>query len=632
MSYSAVQLIAVSGMLQNTGIGVNPLLVAQLDNMQNSASITGKLRRVAVHPNASPAVITAMRTTLPGICMVAPIAYTEDGRVLSSSVEATDISESIRTRADLFFLDGVNGFLGILSRADAICYLAREVLGAVYAYDGATFADATPDATKHIDLATGGLSSKFGPLAKNSDDYRRASGLYSAGVGAGGTITTGATDVRRSIRAVGEAIQRMGTLYDFQDLQNIGTPYGLIKSLYNQGLLSSKSSGRTDTTDSTFIVSLASENITIETLATANVTTLTEILTKVTRPEFLDKVIKATGLTVPTGVVINNAADFLKAEKVMPASAARAIPNGSLYQLGQQLISLNVAYPDKDSLVNALLEINVPDHTNLEQLSRPVSAADITIIRNTVPSGTGDFGASKIQELIGTPSGYVHLDALEKIALIASKLSSTTQGSAVIIAADAVYAKYVLFASATTEEAALITAINQLAAVTAYQDNITITTVEISKIVDQIELEVANCDLAGLDLTETILGNSITLASISNFPNFGVDYNNSGIRNMLINMVTDDRYGEAIRASLIQGQNDQILQTIGARTIGVPDIKIKAAEYQFGSGQTTLSNQQRENVIADARAQGLSESNAIQNAELYGYNNQYYVSRGYPTA
>jgi hypothetical protein len=628
MSYSAVQLIAISGLLQNTGLGVSTQLVAQLNNMQNTSVMTGKLRRVATHPNVSTLVLASMRTTLPGLCMVAPATYTS----LSASITAVDITESIRTRANQFFLRGVNGYLGVLSRADTDCRVSRDILGAVYSYDGAPFSRVNPDVTKHIDLATGGISSKFGPLAKNSEDYRRASGLYSAGVGSAGTITTDPEDVERSIRALSKGMRQLGTLYNLFDLSTLGTPAGLIKSLYAQGLLSNKFSGRTGTTDRDFIDALLSERISLTNIDTANQIVLTDLLTKVTDPRFINKVITATGLKVPSGVVITNAGDFLKANKVMPTNAVNVIPFGTLYQLGQQLLSLNISYSTPDSLFDALLTINVPAHRNLANLTRPVPSAEIAVIRNAVPSGTGDFGSCKIQELIGTPSGYVHLDSLTTIALIASKFSSTTAGLALISAADAVYAKYAADLSATVEESALIAAIDSLAAVAAYKNNIASTNASISNCIDQIELEIANCNKTGLDIYSTVPGNNSVITTIISFPNFGIDFHNSGIKNMLINMTTADRYGEAIKACLIQGQNDQILQTIGTKNIGIPDIESNARRYQFESGQTRLTIQQRENVIADARAQQLLESDAIRNAEFYGYNNQYYVSRGYPVA
>lgn len=628
MSYSAVQLIAISGLLQNTGLGVNTELVALINNMQNTVTMTGKLRRVAVHENAATAVITSMRTTLPGISMVAPVSYSS----LSAVIDATDITNSILDRANVFFLRGINGYLGVLTKADSDCRLARDILGSVYSFNGVSFSGVSPDVTKHIDLATGGLSSKFGPLAKNSEDYRRASGLYSAGVGSSGTITTNAVDIERSIRAVGEGIRRLGTLYDLQNLPTLGTPAGLIKSLYKQGLLSTSYSGRTGTLDTNFLDALASENITILGIDTANQVVLTDLLNKVTNPMFIDKVIKATGLSIPSGVVVNNAGDFLKASKVMPNNAVGAIPYGTLFQLGQQLISLNITFPSTEALIAAFLTIKIPDHTNLSQLTKPVPSTDITIVQNSVPVGTGDFLSAKIQELIGTPSGYVHTDSLNTISLIASKLSSTTEGLALIAAADAVYAKYAANLSATTEEATLVSAINSIAAVSDYKNNIASTNAAIASCIDQIELEISNCNKSGLDVYATIPGNNNIIATISSFPNFGIDYNNSGIRDMLINLTTDDRYGEALKACLIQGQNDKILQSIGTKNIGIPDISTNAKEFQFETGKTTLTIQQRENVVADARAQQLLESDAIRNAELYGYNNQYYVSRGYPAA
>jgi hypothetical protein len=261
-----------------------------------------------------------------------------------------------------------------------------------------------------------------------------------------------------------------------------------------------------------------------------------------------------------------------------------------------------------------------------------VPSADISVVRNVIPAGTGDFLSPKIQELIGTPSGFVHIDSLNTISLIASKLSSTVEGLALISAADAVYDKYDAHLSATVEEAALVSAIDAITAVADYENNIASTAVAISNCIDQIELEIANCNKTGLDVYGTLPGNSNIMTTISSFPNFGVDYHNSGIRDMLISMATDDKYGEAIKACLIQGQNDQILQSIGTKNIGIPDINTNVKEYQFETGKTVLTIQQRENVIANARAQQLLESDAIRNAELYGYNNQYYVSRGYPVA
>jgi hypothetical protein len=118
---------------------------------------------------------------------------------------------------------------------------------------------------------------------------------------------------------------------------------------------------------------------------------------------------------------------------------------------------------------------------------------------------------------------------------------------------------------------------------------------------------------------------------ISGLPQFGVDTESTGIATMLLNMITDDKYGQALRAVLQQGQNEQVLKTIGAGTIGIIDVDQKALEVRSLTG-AGLSQKQRENVIEDARGRGLDIENALSNAATYGYNNQYYVSRGFPSA
>jgi pyridoxine 5'-phosphate synthase PdxJ len=114
-------------------------------------------------------------------------------------------------------------------------------------------------------------------------------------------------------------------------------------------------------------------------------------------------------------------------------------------------------------------------------------------------------------------------------------------------------------------------------------------------------------------------------------PTFGADAFNSGATPMLLDMLTDDLYGQATRAVLLQGSNEQILKTIGKETIGISDIEKVALGVRALAGEG-LTPQQRENVIEDARARNLDINNALANAVFYGYNNQYFVSRGFPSA
>jgi hypothetical protein len=73
------------------------------------------------------------------------------------------------------------------------------------------------------------------------------------------------------------------------------------------------------------------------------------------------------------------------------------------------------------------------------------------------------------------------------------------------------------------------------------------------------------------------------------------------------------------------------LSTAGINPVGIANVSAvaKTVAAQGGGG---LTPQQTENVTAEARARNANISAALTNAALYGYNNQYYVNLGYPSA
>jgi hypothetical protein len=611
MSFSASQLIAISGFYQNLGLQVSQDLLDRITDVHSTDILSGKIRRVVTNANASAPVKTVVRVQIPGIGLSAPSSYT----ILPTGFTANNITGSLLTFAQSFFANGVRGYIGILGSATNSCRNARDVLGSLYALEREGFVGVAPDVSNHLDLSTGGITSKFGPLAVGSQDYLRASGLYSGQ----NTITTQSVDIKRSIVAVAEAISGLGTLYDFQSLESFGTAYGLVTNLLAQGLVKAE-----------FITSFTEEQVDLEALDRASDAVLTSILEQITGSELL-RIISNTGLQVPSNAIIRNAADFLSTEKVIGLSAINAIPGGTLKNLAKQLISLNVKYEVKDDLVIALKDIEILDTPLLAQLTDPVPDADTTIIRLAFPSGSGDFGSPYIQEVIGTPSGYVHVDSLIVIYRVVLSLASTTEAQALASAADALFAKYNANLSATAEETAFITAVNNLYNIEAYSNLLAETNGAISDIIDQITLEQQNQTRAGIDLTLVLPGTASIGQLCAILPTIGFDAFNSGATPMLLDMLTNDIYGQATRAVLLQGSNEQILKTIGKETIGISDIEKVALGVRALAGEG-LTPQQRENVIEDARARNLDINNALANAVFYGYNNQYFVSRGFPSA
>lgn len=96
-------------------------------------------------------------------------------------------------------------------------------------------------------------------------------------------------------------------------------------------------------------------------------------------------------------------------------------------------------------------------------------------------------------------------------------------------------------------------------------------------------------------------------------------------------MVTDDKYGDAVKAVLLQGVNDNVLNTVGISGVGVPAVS-QTAQKISSAGGNGLTDQQRENIIAEARLRNADIETALVNAAFYGYNSQYYQNLGYPAA
>ena len=634
MTYAASQLIAVSGLSQNTGLGISAALTAALTAAQSETNLTGSLRKIAINPIVSATILASMRSKLPGLCLVAPASFTS----LPTTILPADVTKSIQNRSAIFFQRGAQGFLGIVTRAFGACQTTRSTLASLYSVQSSGFAGIGPSITNHTDLITGGITSKFGPLAPGSASYLKNSTLYT------GRPTSSVTpaDIKSGITAVADGILKLGTLYDFQDLATLGTPQGLVKNLYKQGLINAG-----------FLALMASEGIAILTIDTANTTVLTGLLGKIAGND-LKKIIDGTGLEVLSATSINTGADLLDASKLLPKSTVDAIPDGTLVSLATQLLSLNLTFDSTSDLAAAFKNIQIADTPKLSALSTPIPSADAAKIKALVPSGSGEFGSPVIQELIGTPSGFVHTEALGTINVIAQALANGAQTLALRTAAATLDAKYTAKAAAkaaydaepvlpklvalttatdlvVTAETNFTTAFDAFVAVSSNASSYTAADTAIKSIVTQIQTELTNCSLSGTDIYSTQPGATNTLLSTLSFPTFGVDADRIGVSDMLLACTTKDIYGEAIQSILLQGKNEQALKAVGGKSIGVPTVAQVTKIYRAQTGGD-LSVQQKENIIDYARNNSLDVQEAITNAALYGYDNMFYTSRGYPSA
>jgi hypothetical protein len=614
MSYSAAQLLAISGIIQNTGLSVSRQMTAAIANLQSPGTVTGQLRLVAVNPATPATVITALRTKIPGLAMVAPLSYT----TLDASIVSTDITGSVLNRANIFFSRGVRGFLGIFNAAVNACTISRNVLGSLYVFQSNGFLGISPDTTNHVDLATGGITSKFGPLAIGSQDHLLASTLYTGGQ-PNVAYAANATNIAASINAVADAIANLGSLYDFKKLSTVGTAVGIFTSLANQGLLSQS-----------IQAALAAQGVSIANITAANENILNGVLLNITGND-LKTIIAGTHL-IPANS-ITDGSQLLDAASLLSPSAINAIPGGTLKSLATQLISLNLNYSTTSQLINALKNLQIPNTTYLSALTQPVPDFDIHMIQNNFARGSGQFGSPLVQELIGTPGGFSHTSAAGIMLNTLISIASVTEVLAVQSACTSLLSAIGTGNTAAINAAAntLISAVNTLASTSAYSTALATMNTQVSNMITQLQLELVNCQLAGLDIYAATPGTTNSSLNTSILPSLANDPNKINVVGYLQSMTTNDVYGEAFSALLSEGQNNQSLSALGASNPGQPDLsQASLILNSLGGGGLTLA--QRDNVINHARNHNLDIENSLENAALFGYNSSFYVSQGYPAA
>jgi len=225
--------------------------------------------------------------------------------------------------------------------------------------------------------------------------------------------------------------------------------------------------------------------------------------------------------------------------------------------------------------------------SNLDTITTTLPSDQLTTMLTTLGTGDGVHGQPTLRDIIGPVSGYLLEERLERIVTALAIISASSDGLNIIqgyenisaVATDGGGAPYVVsgvgagsYASKALAIAAIETALDtyysnlrsflsigdlvlRQACETAYTDW--------NAIASQVSNSKSLCTKAGIDTS--VIANDISnaIALGSSLESYGADVNNLGTRIILSSLVTSDTTGEAITASLTAGQNYKVLQTKG---------------------------------------------------------------------
>lgn len=426
--------------------------------------------------------------------------------------------------------------------------------------------------------------------------YTGAASLATAGVGNAGTV-------------IASTVSNWGTMYDASHINLIGDPYVFGQNLLNQGLgnygnLSAQlTAAGLDVTDITKVPATVSTTTQVSSQLTVstsvgqvlfpthtNVTTTNTVtasspdvvlaIYKSITGNDLASIVSATQFTAPV-TSLKTLADFLDFTKVLP--------------LAQQSTYIQLGITDLDSLgayihnvigqgyfngwqdiASTLGKITVPQfsaNNTTSGNSALLSGATVSTLSNYISYGSGVFNNPIMSDYLGAAAGMpytANYNALIKAyytiapTIVVTALN-TLQTTVTSYLAASSGAKAGLVSSLTSQVSAVNSALNSLSNTATYYG----ANVAYYSVMNKLSSEVSN--LASAHVT---FGTGTANGLFAFAQNIGTQFNDNvqiQTTQVMANLITNDSYGDTIRAAIAETDNISVLSSKGILTNNDPN-------------------------------------------------------------
>mgnify|MGYP006120682331 CR=1 FL=1 len=355
----------------------------------------------------------------------------------------------------------------------------------------------------------------------------------------------------RRLAYLSESLRNLGTLFDANDLSNMGKAKTLIENLYSQGL--SQLGG----------LNSKLLELEIDTLDDIKERYLLDILKEVTG-KALEEIIVRTKVTLPDTARVTSLADLLDPNNLFTTEALANLPSNTLAGLASVLNNISGKFETLAQVADMLDSIEIPVLSNLTVESQPLPVTDYNAILAQTPRGTGLFNNALITDFINPLTG-TNLYTAVKVFNKFNEAVETLLGSATIYSLSAVNQ-----ASQTTDTwrnnwvSALTSIMSSSSCVywlrrceDEYVDfyNQTETT---DKLFQSFFSTSESLMSAWAGWTNVAGKSDDSYASssrlVSGLHQFGVDSSNLGYNDMFLGLARDNRFGDAIKSALAEGR------------------------------------------------------------------------------
>lgn len=511
---SGLMVIAGSGMLKDDSVQVNPDLT-DATNQFNNSGLTSLMQATMQATNP---LIKAALSMAPTVLSGMPSPGAGD------TGTNTNLIDAIKAQADSIVERGAKGFASIFGQTSSHAATSFSFSGALAQAQGKSFEDFGFTFANYDDILTGGVSNQF---------------------------------VIDSLPKLASELPSFGTMFTTDDLANMTNPGSVASNLIDQGL-----GGVGD-----FAAMLEDEGCDLENLADENPTVILDVMSRIIGSD-LNEILDSTGFVPPPNASINTLADIFEIDNLLTEEAQSALgDNPTVDDLSRKFSNIGGRFKDIAALGKLYSSLELTSFPRLRELGALIPSDMELDLSSTLGKGTGELGNPTISDMMGSVSGVGYIDKIKQLAKTQADLienSPEVQNLAQYLATNPTNpnpATLDLLISNINSKPELIEVLNKAKAAAI-------------DITEKLSTEKSNIDVASINTSATASTQGL-VSMAGNLHGYGVDPMSLGMGSVLEGSAKDNVYGDALKASLIEGRNLGRLAVFGIK----PGTKMDAMEY-----------------------------------------------------
>jgi hypothetical protein len=481
------------GLLKNSGIGVNRDLSSAASTFNTSGISAVAQSAFAGADNTGKGLLRQIPSCLTGL---PPAGVAMPAGATNNVV--TDVIAS----ANGLIANGVQGFASVLGQASSYAATTFGFQGALAQAQGMKFNDLGFTFNNYNDMASCGVTSQFSSKA--------VAGLISE-------------------------MPRLGTLFKVKDLYNMSNPGYICANLIDLGLgyagnLQNK---------------LEDEGLDLTDLVNENQTVITGVMATIDDCD-LTEIFSVTNFK-PLGPVVN-LAGVLEIKNVLGPDITSEID--SFDQLANKLGNIGGAFDSAKELAAFYSSLDIQNFPLLASIGTLLPYGAIEEVRSSLGEGSGPFGNPTALDIVGAASGVGYTENIQ--ACVKTQNDLVTNTASVRQLMDYLEANNGSIDNATL--AALVKNVNSDPGIQGILERGNDSMINLAS---KLATEKKNQTMAGVKLGNDMPTGSANgvLSLTTQIPGMAIDPMSLGLGTTLSNMATNDSYGEALRASIVESKN-----------------------------------------------------------------------------